>query len=321
MARLTLDEPTFALSGDRLIIRDGSEQHTLGGGIVLDAHPPLSIRWRASAKLRQVALLEARARAPDDPAIFTATQVSRDRATPRAFLLQTSRFSAAQIDAAVSQLAATRSLVVFRDWLIDSAVLGELRDRVIAAVDAHHRSHSEQMGFPLAEVKTVIAAAPGGHDDATASIVHDAVMAELARSGFQRTGVILRRETHHPTLPARLAAAGEALRRQLAAHPLDPPSLAQLATTDLAHQALRFLIATGEAISISKDLVLSAEAYERAIEILRQRLQSNGSATVSELKTLLGTSRRVMVPLLEKLDRDGITQRQGDLRKWRGANR
>jgi hypothetical protein len=32
------------------------------------------------------------------------------------------------------------------------------------------------------------------------------------------------------------------------------------------------------------------------------------------LKTLLGSSRRVMVPLLEKLDREHVTRREGDLR-------
>jgi selenocysteine-specific elongation factor len=43
-------------------------------------------------------------------------------------------------------------------------------------------------------------------------------------------------------------------------------------------------------------------------------ISNNGPATVSELRQALGSSRRVMVPLLERLDRDGVTRRVGDKR-------
>jgi selenocysteine-specific elongation factor len=43
-------------------------------------------------------------------------------------------------------------------------------------------------------------------------------------------------------------------------------------------------------------------------------ISKNGPATVSELRQALGTSRRTMVPFLEKLDRQGVTRRIGDKR-------
>jgi selenocysteine-specific elongation factor len=43
-------------------------------------------------------------------------------------------------------------------------------------------------------------------------------------------------------------------------------------------------------------------------------ISKNGPATVSQLRQALGSSRRVMVPLLERLDRDGVTRRTGDKR-------
>jgi len=53
--------------------------------------------------------------------------------------------------------------------------------------------------------------------------------------------------------------------------------------------------------------------------MIRNHIRSKGPATVSELKNLLGSSRRIMVPLLEKLDREGITKRAGDVRSLRAA--
>ena len=43
-------------------------------------------------------------------------------------------------------------------------------------------------------------------------------------------------------------------------------------------------------------------------------LRKNNSAGASELRQLLGTSRRVIIPFLERLDRDGVTRRIGDKR-------
>jgi selenocysteine-specific elongation factor len=46
-------------------------------------------------------------------------------------------------------------------------------------------------------------------------------------------------------------------------------------------------------------------------------ISKNGPATVSQLRQALRSSRRVMVPLLERLDRDGVTTRTGDKRRLR----
>ncbi len=43
-------------------------------------------------------------------------------------------------------------------------------------------------------------------------------------------------------------------------------------------------------------------------------LRKNNSAGASELRELLGTSRRVIIPFLERLDRDSVTRRIGDKR-------
>jgi len=50
------------------------------------------------------------------------------------------------------------------------------------------------------------------------------------------------------------------------------------------------------------------------VKKLKDFLSKRGSATVSDLRQGIGTSRRIMVPLLERLDRDGVTVRQGDTR-------
>jgi selenocysteine-specific elongation factor len=114
-----------------------------------------------------------------------------------------------------------------------------------------------------------------------------------------------------------LLAAGARLRAVLAEKPFDPPSRKELAPTPAAQQALRFLIQTKEVIEFGPDQVLLSANYAEAVERIKQHLRKRTSATVSELRQVIGASRRIVVPLLEKLDRDAVTQRQGDLRVLR----
>ncbi len=70
----------------------------------------------------------------------------------------------------------------------------------------------------------------------------------------------------------------------------------------------------GEVVVISDELILSADAFAQMKSRIAQALRERGPATASELRQVLGTTRRVLIPLLERCDRDGLTQRQGDRR-------
>jgi selenocysteine-specific elongation factor len=100
----------------------------------------------------------------------------------------------------------------------------------------------------------------------------------------------------------------------LGAKPFDPPSRKELAPDPTTSQALSFLVQSGEVIELGGEVVLLAQHFARATEIVRELLSQTGSATVSEIRQAIGSSRRVVVPLLERLDRSGVTRREGDRR-------
>jgi hypothetical protein len=47
-------------------------------------------------------------------------------------------------------------------------------------------------------------------------------------------------------------------------------------------------------------------------------LKAQGVATASELRQHTGTVRRILMPLLEMLDEEGVTLRDGDERRLKG---
>ncbi len=305
--QLRLEKPSFVFAGDRFIVRDWAEQNTLAGGIVLD---PDASRQLFRSETRQK-FLRARAQSQEDVRQFVSSQVARDGVGRRSQLLLKSRFSAGVISGAISQLAAEGRFILSGDCVFDFAKWQEWSHRAADAIDAQHQAHPEQAGLLVTNLRRIF------RTDLPVEGFFNTFVESLCAGDFVYAGAALRRATHRPTLPAQLQAAGAKLRSALAAKPFDPPSRKELAPDPISQQTLRFLIATGEAVEINAELVMAAESVIRATELIRQFIREHGPATVSELRQALGSSRRVIIPLLERLDRDAVTLRQDDRRTLR----
>jgi selenocysteine-specific elongation factor len=307
VAQLRLEAPAFVFAGDRFIIRDWAERSTLGGAIVLDPDGDRKL-FRREARMK---FLSARAESPADVSRLVASQSAYEGATRKSQLLLKSRFSGADISAATTRLAAAGSVVVAGDFIVDETRWQALHRRATEAIDARHRAHPEQSGLPLTDLRAAL------KDELPVADFFDAVIADLCTRDFVRAGTAIRRASHLPALPPQLQAAGAKIRAMLADKPLDPPSRKDLAPDTASQQALRFLIETGEVAEINAEIVMSTDSMKRASEMIRQFIRAKGPATTSDLRQMLGNSRRVAIPLLERLDRDGVTLRQGDKRALR----
>ena len=98
---------------------------------------------------------------------------------------------------------------------------------------------------------------------------------------------------------------------------MEPPSRKELTPDAASQRALKFLIETGEVVEINAELVMSASSVAQAAALVRTFIGKHGPATVSDLRQALGSSRRIVVPLLEYLDRTFVTVRRGDTRALR----
>ena len=97
----------------------------------------------------------------------------------------------------------------------------------------------------------------------------------------------------------------------LAAHPWQAPSRAQLDGWGLSPRDLATAAGRGEVLRMG-GLVLAGDAVATAEQVLRRLPQP---FAVGEASRALGTSRRVAVPLLERLDATMVTKRLSDGRR------
>jgi selenocysteine-specific elongation factor len=305
IAQLRLESPILALLGDRFALRDASEQHTIAGGLVLDPDGDRG-KFRSAAQRR---LLRARVQAPDDVDLCVRSEIARSGSVRREPLLRKSRFSDDEIAEALLRLQRRNEIVVHGEIVADAETWQTLRSRAIAVIDNAHKKNPERAGLDLKELRTALRDQPPD--------VFEALISDLCVDDFVRKGSAIARLSHRPALPPDLQLAATKIREALSKKPFDPPSRKEIALNPHAEQTLRFLIEQGEVVEMGAEVVLLREAAERMRSGVIGFISQHGPATVSELRQELGSSRRVMVPFLEQLDRAGVTRRRGDSRELR----
>ncbi len=304
IVQLRFDSPVFMFAGDQFVVRDVSGQSTLAGGVVLD--PDASVKNFRSGAQRE--FLDQRMGSSENVSVFVRTQLARGHATRRPALLVKSRFSRAEISAAISELSKSGIAVELGDLIFDAKWWADFRENAISKIEDEHRTHPNRIGLELARLRSAV----GG--EMPLPEVFDALISELCKNGFVRAGETIQRAKHQPTLPSSLQAVCTRIRAALAAKPFDPPSRKEFAPDATSEQALRFLCDTGEVIKTTDDVFLGSKEFAKMRDEVVKFIRAKGYASVSDLRQALGSSRRVIVPFLERLDHDGVTRRVGDKR-------
>jgi len=295
LARLKLTSPVFAFIGDRFVLRDSSERHTIAGGIVLDPDGD------------KVSL--AGSVAVDNVDSLVCATLARLGFARRENLLSKSPFSAEEISEALKHLEKNGEVIVGQNIAAAREFWRKLRAQAIGLIDETHNESPERAGIELGELRSALRIQEPE--------VFESLMVDLCEGGFVRRGSIIARTSHRPTLPIHVQPVETQIRDALRGQPFDPPSRKAIESAPQARQVLRFLIENGDVTELALDVLLLRESFERMKNAVHVFISKNGPATVSELRQALGSSRRIMVPFLERLDREGFTRRMGDKRSLR----
>jgi selenocysteine-specific elongation factor len=115
-----------------------------------------------------------------------------------------------------------------------------------------------------------------------------------------------------------VAEAVQAVLADLADAPFSAPGAERLAELGLDARAAAAAERAGLLRRLPGNVLLAPDAPERAARILAGLPQP---FTAAEARQALGTTRRVVIPLLEWLDREGVTRRLPDDRRTMRADR
>lgn len=314
LAQLFLDEPATATWGQPFVLRTESPMVTIGGGQVLQPVAPRLTR-RQPERLEQVRPLASEVGAERAAAVlyfyglsdWTDADLSRDAGLARD-----------EIEPVLRELAAAGTLAQLpvgtrRTLRLHSVLLQEFEVRALHALDRLHEEYPLHAAIP--RQRLVARLDYLGDEQMVQAVVQRLVAFKrvtgderaVARSGFAPKLSAAERRLRDQVLAAFEAAA------------LQPPSLDELtkkavARADAVGQIVDLCVAEGLLAQVSSDVFLHVKAEADLRQRITAALQTRPGLAVSDVRDILGVTRKYALPFCEYLDRVGCTRREGDLR-------
>ena len=310
-ARIRLEAAAVLTRGDRFILRSYSPSITVGGGVVLDPHPPRA-GIRSPAALGRFRRLDQKGddRAVLDHALTAFIDERGGAGLARTALISRAGLSEAAADAAIGRLTSERQAVLVGDLLVAPAVIQESSGRLISALESHHAAHPLSEGLPREEARERLFGR-------TASPVFEHVLSELAREHKIVVRERLALAGHQLSLSpeeTRAHAAIERLFREAGLAPPDASSLPGAANVPAAVADRMAALLVRQKTLVKLDVLLfHADALSRLKAEVRG-WHKDARIDVPAFKERYGITRKFAIPLLEYLDRERVTRRVGDAR-------
>ena len=279
--RLWLTVPLPLAPGDRFVLRDAGRKQVVGGGMLLDVAPVLPAS-KASPSI-------------------SATRVVAERGWVEADELE--------------RLTGTPATATLGRWVVDPAVLERARSVLLERVRAAGPSG---LDLSILNERERAAASTIGdlmvsHGIARLGREHEIPVAGPAGAPQAGESAGVEQSDTTPMHGERAAADADLLEHPylaaLRATPFDPPP-----PTGVPRNDLRRLVRSGLVVE-TNGLWFAVSAVEDAARRISALLQENPNGVrVSDVRDVLGASRRTVLPLLSHLDATGMTRRDGDLR-------
>jgi len=309
--QLELEDPLPLVRGDRFIIRIPSPAVTVGGGEVVDPNP-----GRKHRRFRPEVLARLETLARGTPAeVLLQTLERRGPLTVRDLLEVSGLGEAAP--AALAELFSTGDavvldavpeptparLVVSRSWW--SATTARMRDELAA----YHARYPLRPGMSREELRSALRLDPRAYNGLMARAAADGLVVDEAAT--------VRLPEHQVRFTPQQQQAVDDLLARFRAAPYATPSVKEAAAL-VGEEVLGVLLARGDLVQVSPEVLFLRETYEEMVERIRAHIQQQGSITLAQVRDLFQTSRKYAQALLEYLDSVGVTRRVGDERVLAG---
>jgi selenocysteine-specific elongation factor len=310
-AHFVFQDEVFLLPGDRFILRRFSPVVTIGGGVVLQTLRRKKIRDAQAARM-----LETLARG-DEEEILHAIIDSAPKGLSLRDVISRTAWPEDEALAVVDALVQKKVLRVLNRTAVFLASTARVDDCALRLRDAVNEFHKEK---PLADgiSKEDLRARAGG--DAGPEIFSTA-LAQVAASGeVVVTGDTVKRAGRTVQLSVEESRIRLGIEAAYARSGLSSPSPADVCAKFVneitrAQNILQLLLREGILVKVAEGVIFHASALAGLRGKLAQRKRENKPRlSVPAFKELAGVTRKHAIPLLEYLDRAGVTRRDGDER-------
>lgn len=297
LARLSLSEPVLALPGDRFILRKPSPARTIAGGTVIDSFPPQRRnRTKTIERLRALT-------AGDEAARIQLLVEEGIHGRSLEELTRLTGFDAARVIALVKSnanlfLNQPTGRAFSKHWL------GVKRTELLEWLRAFHAKNPSAAGAPISAARLDL-------PPDIAAVVIQGFPAVRVQGDF------IALTAHHAIFDDQESRALSHIENAFRQAGYQPPPVEDVLRTALpdpkkGRALLELLLKNKKLVRIGEGLIFHADV----ITHVRSSLSAHKGRrfSVPEFKEWTQMSRKYAIPVLEYLDREKVTRREGDQR-------
>lgn len=307
--QLETPEPVVAARGDHYILRQPSPSETIGGGIVLDPHPE-----HRHKRFDEGVISHLRALTSGNPVEIIRQIILQEGVISIKKLGIHSSLKPAEVEAALQTLIEERFVLPLGDVQRPDALAAdrmywkELIGKISEKVQKYHRDYPLRPGISREELKSQ-SSLPGE--------IFEAVLGDLIQRGeVVREGPLIKAAGHQIVFSPEQSLKKDRLLQAFEEDPYTPP-IREEAVEMAGEEILHALAALGELIPVSEDVFFSRGTYQKMHAEILEQLRGGGTISVAEARDHFQSSRRYILAFLEHLDAEGVTIREGDVRRLR----
>ena len=285
-AQLLLETAGTFFVGDRFVLRNYSPLQLIGGGKILDISPEKS-------KKLDIPKLDAIEKEGISAAVLMKLE---DNPQKEGALLSEIGLSLELLRKTINKLKEEGKVIIFGDYITDIKTFGTIKESILSTLSDFYKKYPLRTYILRSELRQKF---PMGKE------IFDEIIPKIEELKCEKEKVSLK--VYKPVLQEKETAKKNALEQEFLKSEFKPPE-------PESSEAFRALIEDGIIVGIGKDIFLHKEVLEKGKEKIAELIKNKGDATISEIKNVLDTSRKYMIPLMEYLDSIGFTKRAGDKR-------
>lgn len=307
--QLELRETVVTERGDRFILRRPSPSETIGGGMVLDIDPEGRHKRYSEEVVERLSAL-----AKGDPEDVLWQIILGMNYGDVEDVIEKSGLDEKVVLKMLIILLENEKIVLFGDiennpsgtLVANKEYFNKLNDKVQEVLEKYHLENPLKRGIPRQELINRIQVSQKMFDSFIEEL---AVLEKIIEDGpiVYKIDFVIKFTPDQNENIKRLIA-------QFVEKPFSPPTIKNCIEI-VGEDVYQAMVGLGNLLPISSEVVFQPDDYKKAVENVRNEITKNGPVSLGSMRDLWGTTRRYVQALLEFMDKEGVTVREGDVRK------
>tara|TARA_A100001037_G_C15154015_1_gene642309 strand:- start:3364 stop:5247 length:1884 start_codon:yes stop_codon:yes gene_type:complete len=305
--QILLETPLPSLKGDPFIVR--SSEYTLGGGQVLDPHPVRHHKRFDEAILSRFMTIHL-----GNTKELILENLRNTGAMTAQNICQLVNINISDCIAELSGMYDSAEIVICDSsentseknissaWIFAADNWNNIKSRSSAILHEYHANHPLRQGIPAQEFRNLLGLSAQSFDAILIKLVSDQIL--------DTNGGFLKLSEFEPLLKGTDQEEAQKYLTALIESPFNPPT-----ELTINPEIQSLLLSQEKIVKVSEGLFFHMEAYINMKQQIKNYLTENETITVAEARTLFDSSRKYILPVLEHLDNQKITIREGDARR------